>query len=257
MERSSRSMRGIRSHRRWSSAAERSWRWATSPCWPAIRLRAHRPARPHVDAGIQRRAYAHLGEAKRYIDLTSVRSIRELQEKVRAKAAQLGVGEWITGYGWAEDNFAEQRLPNRADLDAAAPASPVILMRAGGHSSVSNSRALGIASITRETTQPADGMIEHDATGEPTGIIRESNTLVDRFVPVATAEELRPSFTQSLRDQLSFGITSLVMADESAENWPESERVYRENPATAARRRSDSLEQRGRVAGIRQALWRW
>jgi predicted amidohydrolase YtcJ len=181
-------------------------------------------------------AHTHIsGDARRYIDLTSVRSIRELQDKVRAKAAQLGPGEWITGYGWAEDNFAEQRLPQRADLDSAAPANPVLLVRAGGHSSVSSSRALGIANITRQTPQPADGMIEHDASGEPTGIIRESNYLIDKFVPVATADELRPSFIQSLRDQLSYGITSLVMADETVQNWPEWERVYRENPGQLPR----------------------
>ena len=181
-------------------------------------------------------AHTHIsGESRRHIDLTSVRSIRELQDKVRAKATQLGPGEWITGYGWAEDNFAEQRLPQRSDLDAAAPANPVILARAGGHSSVANSMALGIASITRETPQPPAGMIEHDANGEPTGIIRESAHLVERFVPVATADELRPSFVQSLRDQLSYGITSIVMADETVQNWPEWERVYREHPGELPR----------------------
>lgn len=175
-------------------------------------------------------AHTHVsGESRRYIDLTSARSIRELMDKVRAKAAELGPGEWITGYGWAEDNFAEQRLPTRADLDAAAPANPVFLTRAGGHSSVASSRALSLANITRETAQPPDGMIEHDARGEPTGIIRESAYLVDRFVPVATPDELRPSFVQALREQLSFGITSIVMADETVQNWPEWERVYREN----------------------------
>lgn len=181
-------------------------------------------------------AHTHIyGEPRRYIDLTAVRSIRALQEKVRAKAAELGAGEWITGYGWAEDNFAEQRLPQRADLDAAAPANPVILARAGDHSSVSNSLALKLANITRATPQPPAGMIEHDANGEPTGIIRESAYLVNRLVPVATADELRPSFVQSLRDQLAFGITSIVMADETVQNWPEWERVYREHPGELPR----------------------
>ena len=181
-------------------------------------------------------AHTHIsGDPRRYIDLTRVRSIREIQDKVSAKAAELGTGEWITGYGWAEDNFAEQRLPQRADLDAAVPANPVILVRAGGHSSVASSLALRLAGITRETPQPAAGMIEHDANGEPTGIIRERADLVNRLVPVATADELRPSFVQALRDQLSFGITSFVMADETAENWPEWERVYREHPGELPR----------------------
>ncbi len=175
-------------------------------------------------------AHTHIsGDPRRYIDLTTVRSIRELQAKVRAKARQLGPSEWISGYGWAEDNFSEHRLPQRADLDAAAPDNPVLLARAGDHSSVASSLALKLAGITRDTPQPSAGMIEHDAMGEPTGIIRERADLVKRLVPEATADELRPSFVKSLRDQLALGITSLIMADEVTSGWPEWERVYREH----------------------------
>ncbi len=181
-------------------------------------------------------AHTHIsGDPRRYIDLSSVRSIRAMQGKVRAKARELGPGEWITGYGWAEDNFVEHRLPSRGDLDVAAPNNPVILARAGDHSSVANSRALALAGITRDTPQPSSGMIEHDTRGEPTGIIRERADLVGRLVPVPTADELRPSFVQALRDQLAFGITSLIMADETVANWPEWERVYREHPGELPR----------------------
>ena len=181
-------------------------------------------------------AHTHIsGDPRRYIDLTSVRSIRALQALVRAKAKELGGSEWITGYGWAEDNFAEHRLPSRADLDAASPSNPVVLMRAGGHSAVASTLALALAGITRDTPQPSAGMIEHDAKGEPTGIIRERSDLVDRLVPTPTPDELRPSFVQALRGQLAFGITSLIMADETAENWSEWERVYREHPGELPR----------------------
>ena len=181
-------------------------------------------------------AHTHLsGDARRYVDLRQVRSIRELQEKVRAKASELGTNEWITGYGWAEDDLVEHRLPERSDLDVAAPANPVVLVRAGGHSSVSNSKALSLAGITRDTPQPAAGMIEQDANGEPTGIIRERADLVERLVPAPTAEELRPSFVQVLRDQLTLGITSFIMANAAADDWPEWERVYGEHPGELPR----------------------
>lgn len=175
-------------------------------------------------------AHTHIaGEARRYVDLRSVRSIREMQAKIREKASQLGPNEWITGYGWAEDDLAEHRVPVRADLDAAAPNNPVIFARAGDHSSVVNSMGLSLAGISRDTPQPSAGMIEHDARGEPTGIIRERADLVGRLVPTASADELRPGFVAALRDQLSFGITSLIMADAAADSWPEWERAYREH----------------------------
>lgn len=181
-------------------------------------------------------AHTHIsGDPRRYIDLTSVRSIVSLQALVRAKARELGGSEWITGYGWAEDNFTEHRLPTRADLDAASSRNPVVLVRAGGHSSVASTLALALAGITRDTPQPSAGMIEHDEKGEPTGIVRERSDLVDRLVPTPTPGELRPSFVQALRGQLAFGITSLIMADETAENWSEWQRVYREHPGELPR----------------------
>eukprot|EP01042_Synura_sphagnicola_P029871 gene29872-38499_t len=55
-------------------------------------------------------------------------SIVEIQDMVRKKAAELGPGKWITGYGWQEAALAEKRNLTRADLDAAAPNNPVLLV---------------------------------------------------------------------------------------------------------------------------------
>src|SRR6185369_36164 len=109
----------------------------------------------------------------RSVEVSDAKSIAEIQARVRAKAKELGPGEWVTGYGWAETNLVEKRNVVRADLDAAAPDNPVALSRAGGHSIVGNSLALKAAGITRLTENPLRGVIEHDANGEPNGIIRE------------------------------------------------------------------------------------
>lgn len=169
------------------------------------------------------------GSPRREIDLRQTTSIRQLQEQVRAKAVELGEGEWITGYGWAEDQFAERRLPHRADLDEAAPRNPVILTRAGGHSAVVNSLAFGLAGITGRSPNPHRGIMERDARGELTGIIRERQDTVGRLVPPPTAEETRPSFVQNLRDLLALGITSIVQAGVSPRGWDEWRTVYAEH----------------------------
>jgi predicted amidohydrolase YtcJ len=103
------------------------------------------------------------------IAVQSAHSVAEVQDMLRKKAAQLGPGKWITGYGWQESNLAEKRNLTRADLDAATPDNPVMLVRAGAHSAVSNSAALKIAKIDRTTPDPKSGLIEHDAAGEPNG----------------------------------------------------------------------------------------
>src|SRR5690606_12580202 len=134
------------------------------------------------------------GPSPRDIDMEGVTSIADIQERIRAKAAELGPGEWVTGRGWDEALLAEKRNPNRADLDAAAPNNPVTLTRAGGHSSVDNSLALKIAKIDRNTPEPKDGLIEKGPDGEPNGVIRERNDLYRDHVPPDTWDQLRPGF---------------------------------------------------------------
>src|SRR5690606_22531574 len=56
--------------------------------------------------------------------LFDCRSIEDIQAKVRAKAAVTHKGQWIHGVGWLETLLKEQRMPNRWDLDEAAPDHP-------------------------------------------------------------------------------------------------------------------------------------
>jgi predicted amidohydrolase YtcJ len=166
------------------------------------------------------------GQPRRYIELTEVESIEQLLDLVTAKAAELGPGEWITGYGWSEDELAEQRRPLRADLDEAAPDNPVILTRAGGHSAVCNSAALDLAEIDRSTPDPPGGVIEKGPDGRLNGVIRETQDMVGKLVPESTFEEKRPDLIRRLKDQFRHGITSLTNASASIEEFEEWERVY-------------------------------
>ena len=122
--------------------------------------------------------------------------------------------------------MAEQRRPLRNDLDEAAPENPVMLTRAGGHSAVVNSVALGLAEVNLDTPQPESGVIERGADGELNGVIRERQGIVGKLIPEATYEEVRGSLIGILKEQLSFGITSLVHATGSIESYPEWEHVY-------------------------------
>lgn len=156
----------------------------------------------------------------RDIDVAAATSIGEVQAMLRTKAAQLGPGQWITGSGWQESNLIEKRNLSRADLDAGAPDNPVVLVRAGGHSSVSNSAALKIAGIDRATPDPKSGLIEHGPDGEPNGIIRERSDLVRSFVPADRWEDVRQSYVDRLRNLLSLGITTFFDASGTIDDEP-------------------------------------
>ncbi|MBV8904387.1 MAG: amidohydrolase [Acidobacteriia bacterium] len=162
--------------------------------------------------------HIHLGgHSRRFIDLNDTTSLAQLKQQVSQKAKELGSGEWITGGGWDEYHFTEQRKPLRADLDAAAPNNPVVLTRAGGHSSVGNSKALELADINKATPEPPRGLIERDASGEPNGVIRERNDLYTRLVPRDKPADVRDSLLANVREQLKLGITSVIEAGSSAE----------------------------------------
>ena len=159
-------------------------------------------------------------EGRRDVELSQATSIADLQRQVRAKAQELGPGKWVTGMEWDEAQFVEKRNPVRQDLDAAAPNNPVILVRAGRHSTVGNSAALKLAGITRDTPQPDRGVIEHNADGEPNGIIRERADLYTRVVPPLAWEEVRESYIRKLKAVLAVGITSLIEASGSIDDEP-------------------------------------
>ncbi len=166
------------------------------------------------------------GQARRAVDLTRAKSLTEIFGAVTAKAQELGKGEWVTGYGWSEDQLEEKRRPLRWDLDEAAPDNPVILTRAGGHSSVATRMALELAGVTPATPDPEGGVIEKDEKGELNGVIRERAGIVSRLVPETTPEELRESFAQALRNLLSLGITSIIQAGVPPESYAEWEQLY-------------------------------
>ena len=154
------------------------------------------------------------------IPVEAAKSITEVQAMLRAKAKQLGPGKWITGYGWQESNFAEKRNLSRADLDVAAPNNPVALLRAGSHSTAYNSAAFRIAKVDRATPDPATGLIEHDASGELSGIIRERMDIVSKFIPDPGWEEMRGPTITWLKQMLALGITSLHDASGTIDDEP-------------------------------------
>lgn len=126
----------------------------------------------------------------RRLPLAETPSLAEVKRRVAERAQETEPGEWVLGQGWNESRWPEARMPTRDDLDAVAPDNPVIIWRNDLHLAVVNSRGLEEAGITADTPNPPEGVIDRDASGEPTGILRElAINLVTEVIPPPTEEE--------------------------------------------------------------------
>ena len=138
-------------------------------------------------------AHAHLGAAGHIllsVNLIGAKSLAEMQERIRAAAEKAAPGQWLSGGGWDHTLWATGKLPDRADVDAAAAGHPAIFVRVDGHIAVADSAALQAAGITRATPDPQGGKIDRGPDGEATGILRETaQGLVQ--VPPPTPEQRR------------------------------------------------------------------
>ena len=122
-------------------------------------------------------AHVHFFDGSAKLDqvqLKDARSPEEFARRIGEQAKKLQTGEWVLGGTWDDQAFERPRLPTRADVDAATPETPIFVDRYDGHMALANSLALKLAGITRETPAPAGGEIVRDASGEPTGVLKDA-----------------------------------------------------------------------------------
>lgn len=140
-----------------------------------------------------------------------IHSIEEMIREIRAVRSRQTAGQWIRGWGYDEGKFSERRSPNRYDLDRGCSDSPVAVTRTCCHILCVNSRALALASITRDTPDPDGGQIDRDEHGEPTGILRENaRYLIQEILPVSTPETVTEQLLELGQILSSQGITSVA-----------------------------------------------
>jgi len=111
----------------------------------------------------------------------NVKTIADIVKKVREGAAGRGPSEWVTGGRWDEGKLKENRHIHAEDLDPASPGRPVWLTHTTSHYGVANTQALKLAGITKETPDPAGGIIDRYPDGTPTGILKDTAMSLTRL----------------------------------------------------------------------------
>lgn len=140
------------------------------------------------------------------------RTLDDLLKAIKAKADSLKPGEWVLARGYDQFELDVKRHPDRSELDAVAPNNPVYLVRACGHVSIVNSKALELAGVTVDTPVPQGGAIEQ-IQGRLTGLLAETGRdPIKKVLPEPSAEELVAAIQRGARYCNSFGFTSCMDA---------------------------------------------
>jgi predicted amidohydrolase YtcJ len=162
-----------------------------------------------------------------------VKSIKDVQQAIAERAKELPAGQWIQGRGWDEGKFTERRLITVQDLDKIAPAHPIWLSHTTGHYGVANSAALLLAKIQRETPDPPSGTIDRDASGHPTGVLKETaQDLVTTLIPPLTDAEMERGIQEMARAFNAEGMTGVKDPEISAKTWEAYRRVLANDDLT-------------------------
>ena len=168
--------------------------------------------------------FTGVGAAQLNLNLMNARSWDEIVTMVAEAVKTAKPGQWIRGRGWHQEKWTATPTPNvegfptHASLDRVSPENPVVLTHASGHASFANGKAMQVSGLTRKTPNPDGGEVLKDASGEPTGLLREkASDLIKEPALNAAAQLVRDRKILELADRevLSKGITSFQDAGSS------------------------------------------
>jgi predicted amidohydrolase YtcJ len=143
------------------------------------------------------------------VQLRDARTREEFVSRIKAFAATVPAGTWITGGDWDHSLWGGE-LPARDWIDAVTPNHPVWINRLDGHMNLANSAALKAAGVTRDTPDVAGGEIVRRATGEPTGLLKDNAmALVDKVAPPPSPAMRRRAVTAAMRYVAERGVTTV------------------------------------------------
>jgi predicted amidohydrolase YtcJ len=145
------------------------------------------------------------------VELKDSQNEEDFVQRLAKRARTLPAERWIQGGNWDEENWSSARFPTRQLIDPVTPKNPVLISRYDGHAALANSLALKLANLSRETPDPAGGVIARDpATGEPTGVLKDAAiSLVARVIPRPSETEMEGALRAALAEARRVGVTSV------------------------------------------------
>ncbi len=144
------------------------------------------------------------------VQLRDASTPEEFKRRIKAFAATVPAGTWITGGDWDHTLWGGE-LPRHEWVDSVTPNNPVWISRLDGHMALANNLAMDAASVTRGTADVSGGTIVRDATGNPTGIFKDNaQSYIDKAQPAYSDEMGDRALSAAMHFVAERGVTSVV-----------------------------------------------
>jgi predicted amidohydrolase YtcJ len=155
-----------------------------------------------------------------------VPSLADALRMLREQARRTPPPQWVRVVGgWNEFQFAERRMPTLAEINAAAPDTPVFVLHLYDRALL-NAAALRAVGYTKDTPKPPGGQIERDGRGNPTGLLVAKPNAFILYQTLALGPKLPPEQQENstrhfMRELNRLGVTSVIDAGGGFQNYPE------------------------------------
>jgi predicted amidohydrolase YtcJ len=149
--------------------------------------------------------FISMGVDSMTIDLSRTRTIDEALALLRQNAKRVPEGEWVIAVNWKESGWSDGRFITAGDLDSTCPGHPAVAHRVCGHLSSVNREAMSVLGISEKTPDA-----EVNASGELTGILRESAVSIVRSATAPDREKMMKGLALATKKAHSLGVTSIT-----------------------------------------------
>ncbi|MEX2639144.1 MAG: amidohydrolase [Balneolales bacterium] len=185
-------------------------------------------------------------------------SIADMQRWLRTEVEKTPQDQWIQLPRVDVTRIKEGRIPNRADLDEAAPDHPALFIWqfASRQVQVLNTAAMEAAGITKNTPVQEGGEIVLDENGEPTGVLENCSELTSSYLIARTIPDqvYLDDLEQLLNSYNEVGITSIGERHSNPSGYHNYEKLKEEGRLTTRVTVTLGLSSDGTVEGTEKAI---
>jgi predicted amidohydrolase YtcJ len=129
-------------------------------------------------------AHSHFigyGLNKLSVNLSSCKSLKEINTKLIGFKEKHTANEWLIGYGWDENNWVKKSVSNIL-LNEIFPNTPVLLWRIDGHSLLVNNKAI---ELVNNPTEFVNGVVKDKFINEFTSKINYTESQLKQAMRIA------------------------------------------------------------------------